>query len=117
MYGLKPAPFKTGPLLLNDERPGVEAGSFLIQFHYVNCSKWSVTHLPCWRIFDLVWMVRHGRLLHRLRDLTRFLGGRLCSMIVPAILGAGNGTGFCCRRLGRDPSQSVLYPASCRGGQ
>jgi hypothetical protein len=27
-------------------------------------------------IFDLVWMVRHGRLLHRARGLTRFLGGR-----------------------------------------
>ena len=24
-------------------------------------------------IFDLVWMVRHGRLLHRMRGLTRFL--------------------------------------------
>src|ERR1035441_2310785 len=76
MYGLKPAPFKTGPLLLNDERPGVEAGSFLIQFHYVNCSKWSVTHLPCWRLFDLVWMVRHGRLLHRMRGWRAFY--RLC---------------------------------------
>src|ERR1035437_1783424 len=73
MYGLKPVPFKTGPLLLNGERPGVEAGSFLIQFHYVKYTKSKVTQMHSSRIFDLVWMVRHGRLLHRVRGLTRFL--------------------------------------------
>src|ERR1017187_3306391 len=31
---------------------------------------WSITHLPCWRKFDLVWMVDCGRLLHRSEEHT-----------------------------------------------
>src|ERR1035438_1447129 len=42
----------------------------------VNCSKWSVTQMHSCGIFDLVWMVRHGRLLHNARGLTRISGGR-----------------------------------------
>jgi hypothetical protein len=36
-------------------------------------------------IFDLAWMVRHGRLLHRARGLTRFLGAEL--RMVPGVPG------------------------------
>jgi hypothetical protein len=36
-------------------------------------------------IFDLVWMVRHGRLLHRVRGLTRFLGA--LRRMVPGVPG------------------------------
>src|ERR1035437_5510335 len=34
----------------------------------------AITQMHSRGIFDLVWMVRHGRLLHRARGLTRFLG-------------------------------------------
>src|ERR1019366_6065742 len=58
--------------LLNGEDPAERPGLF-ISFHYVKYTGWSVTQMHSRGILDLVWMVRHGRLLHRMRGLTRFL--------------------------------------------
>src|ERR1039458_2734274 len=38
--------------------------------YYFKYTGWRITHLPCWRKFDLVWMVDCGRVLHRFGGLT-----------------------------------------------
>jgi hypothetical protein len=66
--------------------------------------------MHCCGIFDLVWMVRHGLLLHRMRGLTRFLsaagtGDRLS--FVAMRLEMNGATAFVVRQ-GQIPVESQL---------
>jgi hypothetical protein len=54
-------------------RPGGYAGSLSISYLLLKYTGSTITQLPCWRKFDLVWIVDCGRVLHRGGGLTTFI--------------------------------------------